>query len=99
MTTRRNRLDTPLILTIVGVAAVLVWAGILFLHAWYHNQLAAEAERKVVDRPATALIELREAQQGTMTEYGWIDREQGIVKLPVARAMELVVAEAGGGEQ
>lgn len=99
MTTRRNRSGTPLILTIVGVAAILVWAGILFLHAWYHNRLSAEAERKVVGRPATALIELRGAQKGVLTEYGWIDRERGVVKLPIARAMELVVAESGRGEQ
>jgi hypothetical protein len=30
--------------------------------------------------------------------YGWVDRDAGIVRVPLERAMELVVAEEGGGE-
>lgn len=30
----------------------------------------------------------------TMNGYGWVDRQQGIVRIPIERAMELVAAES-----
>ncbi len=46
-----------------------------------------------------ALAELRQAEQVATTTYGWADRSAGVVRLPIDRAMSLVVKEvsAGGG--
>lgn len=49
--------------------------------------------------PATRrahLAELRAAQMRQADSYGWVDRNAGVVQLPVALAMELVVREHGG---
>lgn len=45
------------------------------------------AERK------QALVELRQAEQIAATSYAWADQSAGIVRLPIDRAMSLVVKE------
>jgi hypothetical protein len=37
-------------------------------------------------------LELREAQQLWLEKYGWVDREHGIARIPIERAIDLVVA-------
>ena len=39
------------------------------------------------------LVEVRAAAQATATGYGWVDKEAGVVLLPVERAMQLTVEE------
>ena len=41
------------------------------------------------------LAELRGKEQAAATSYGWVDQSAGVVRLPIDRAMELVVAEQG----
>ncbi|HXQ80465.1 MAG TPA: hypothetical protein VN775_04080 [Opitutaceae bacterium] len=41
------------------------------------------------------LADLREKQMNQAGSYGWVDRKAGVVRLPVERAMELVVREYG----
>ena len=48
--------------------------------------------------PATRrahLAELRDKQTSQANSYGWVDRKAGVVRLPIDRAMELVVREYG----
>lgn len=40
------------------------------------------------------LNELRIKEDHALTSYQWIDKEKGIVRLPIDRAMELVVRDA-----
>lgn len=42
-------------------------------------------------RPGTSLTEFRAAEDVDLTSYGWIDRDNGIVRIPIARAMQLLV--------
>ncbi|AKQ66131.1 hypothetical protein A176_003043 [Myxococcus hansupus] len=39
---------------------------------------------------------LREAQQARLRGYGWVDRDAGVIHVPVERAMEQVLADEGG---
>ena len=39
---------------------------------------------------------LEQAQSERLEAYRWIDRETGVVQLPIERAMQLVVEERGG---
>ena len=41
------------------------------------------------------LAELRAKELGAIATYGWVDQSAGVVRLPIERAMELVVAEQG----
>lgn len=45
-----------------------------------------------------AMLELRKKQAEQGAAYGWVDKKAGIVQLPIARAMELIVQEHGGAK-
>ena len=56
--------------------------------------------------PAVDLRDYLSAQQRLMNSYGWVDREAGIVRIPIDRAMELLLEKglpvrsgSGGGKQ
>ncbi len=94
------------LLFLSGVAMHFVLGGLLsyFNHksaptdAWRPPQTAARSSwkpplpRLQVSPPADLqAFQAREAEQ--LTNYGWVDRTAGIVRVPVERAMELVLAK------
>lgn len=44
--------------------------------------------------PNADFTEFRQQQEETLSSYGWIDKQQGIVRVPVSRAIE-ILAERG----
>ena len=44
--------------------------------------------------PAQELQQWRAAEEESLRSYGWVNKEAGIVRIPIARAMELL-AERG----
>ena len=44
------------------------------------------------------LAELRKKQAEQGAAYGWVDQKNGVVQLPIARAMDLVIQEHGGAK-
>lgn len=44
--------------------------------------------------PRADLAAMRAAEEKVLTTYGWVDREAGVVRIPIERAME-IVAEKG----
>jgi hypothetical protein len=49
---------------------------------------------RLQDDPRRDLADLRAREQSLLDSYGWIDRGAGRVRIPVARAAELLAAEA-----
>lgn len=45
--------------------------------------------------PVEDLAKKREAEAKRLDSYGWIDRQNGVVHIPIERAMELVVERSG----
>jgi hypothetical protein len=43
------------------------------------------------DRPNRDFAEFRRSKEKTLASYGWIDRSQGVVQIPVDRAMDLLL--------
>lgn len=71
------------------------------LFAWLANKIyrphaftvdKIEGVKTPVERKAL-LAEHRGKEQSESTTYGWIDEKAGIARLPIDRAMELVVRE------
>jgi hypothetical protein len=64
------------------------------------NPLAAELARsepplpRLQTAPIEDLRKLRMAEEALLEEYGWVDREKGIVRVPIERAMELLAERA-----
>jgi len=44
------------------------------------------------------MLDLRQKQADQGAAYGWVDQKTGVVQLPIARAMQLVVQEHGGAK-
>ena len=45
--------------------------------------------------PVKDLRELREAEANILDHYGWVDKNAGVVRIPIARAIDLLAARAG----
>ena len=40
--------------------------------------------------PRQGLSEMRAGEQATLSSYGWVDKDAGVVRIPVDRAMEIL---------
>ena len=47
-------------------------------------------EPRLEETPAMDLKEFREAEDQVLNNYAWLDQSNGIVRLPIGRAMELI---------
>lgn len=85
----KNGLFT-IVLTIGGFALFLV----ILAFVWVDRkpETVARGGRSPEERRAL-LEEQREREKEMLTEYGWVDRENGVVRLPIERAMELALKE------
>ena len=95
MQVQKDDLNTPLITTIGIVSAVLLFVIIVVLQAWFAQAQREEFRRKVVDVRATEAADAWAEQEGRLAGYRWVDRERGVVAIPIERAMELVAREHG----
>jgi len=88
-------------------AASVIWASVILSHETKKNEEATgathrptrvtEEEIGIVDQVPfsidTRLHRWRAAHNAKLNGYGWIDREKGIVHVPIERAMDAI---AGG---
>lgn len=95
-TQRRN--DDPqasgtLVAVIIG--AILVFASIVSMQAYYYTEQEAEMAKKVYQAVPEELTRVRTSQLEQLNSYRWVDASTGIVAIPIQRAMELVVRDQG----
>jgi hypothetical protein len=93
---RHDDPNVPVSVVVGLVGAILLFVAIVALQALFSSMQQAELQRKVYSQPNEALRQLRSEQLGTLGSYGFIDQAHGVVRIPIERAMELVVAERGG---
>ncbi|MBI1788457.1 MAG: hypothetical protein HYR60_13020 [Acidobacteria bacterium] len=67
------------------------------------DPLKEPPEPRLQTKPALDLQKVREDEEALLHQYGWVDPDKGIVRIPVERAMELVAKEGlpvrpGGGK-
>jgi hypothetical protein len=91
-----------LVVTAVVISFV-VWVLFRYLNAREARQqppefpLAAAEEHRLPPEPRLQtdpredLQELRDAEQQVLTTYGWVDRTDGVVRIPIDEAMKLTV--------
>ncbi len=48
-------------------------------------------EPRLETLPSLRLEEMRRQEEEILTGYGWVDREEGIARIPIDRAMELLI--------
>ncbi len=100
-----DRVDSRAVLTVgFGALAIFLLAGALSV-AWVRHSNAVTPQAVLppeVGQTKIGLVEQqlfdtnlrgardRAARQAHLDGYGWVDRQAGIIHLPIARAMELV---------
>ena len=62
------------------------------LAAQEENRLPPEP--RLQTQPREDLRELRASEDGILTTYGWVDKNQGVVRIPIDQAMKMI-AERG----
>ena len=93
MAVERDNLDIhgiALILTVLVLVTVIV---VISLQIVYFVASEQQFRRKVVDVTAVEVEALNRKQSEELRGYRWIDREQGIVAIPIDRAIALVAQE------
>jgi hypothetical protein len=74
--------------TLIAVVAVVIGVNEVF-----HRVMGAEVSAKVLAQSSTELRELRAEEQARLSRYRWVSRKDGVVRIPLDRAIELTVAE------
>jgi len=92
------------------VAAILAGslAGIVLLmyvlaHTWLRTTSppieTAPPSPRLQANPAADLAAERRREEGMLTGYAWVDRERGIARIPVQRAMEILARGSDGASK
>jgi hypothetical protein len=77
------------------VCVALAGLGVYFVH-FERNVTISPPERfpapQLETRHMQEIVGLRRAQKDKLQSYSWVARDQGIVRIPVARAMQIIGA-------
>jgi hypothetical protein len=85
-------------LVIVTVLAMLLLVGVFkYFQSQGGGQARSVDPAKVFPQPQLQttpipdLKAIRAAEEQVLTSYGWVDAQKGVVRIPIARAMDMVV--------
>ena len=81
---------------ITGVLLVLTIGAVQAYFNWYKDKTVFE---RYLAPPSAELNEIRAKEENTLNNYGYVEKDKGIVRLPIARAIDLVVAESAEGKE
>ncbi len=87
-----------------GLAAfVVLFVGTLVLiiaatTVYYNYARENQEDAAVAEKPSEELSAIRAREDEQLKTYGYINREKGIVQLPIERAKQLVLEEAAAGK-
>lgn len=92
MATQKDQVNATTIgfVTVIGVMVVLVLV-------WLSETVYLRLQASDALEKRTRGVEWRSYisdQESRLNDYGWIDSKSGVVKVPIERAMERMVAEA-----
>ena len=79
--------------TWLGVVLLFALFGVIVLAVIGPAPRSDDYEQKRAKARDEKLKTAREEDAKALTSYGWIDKNKGVARIPVARAMELTVAE------
>ncbi len=82
-----------MIAVVAVVTVVTLLAIIIALRAMFQQAQDAEYYAKVVAQPQTELSDLWDKQQTALNSLRWLDPQQGVISLPLDRAMALTITE------
>ena len=84
---------------VVGIVGTLVLILVIVgLQALFYH-VEGDVYSEIYAEPNLDVRMVRAQQLEVLNSYGWVDREKGVARIPIDRAMEMVIADqsAGGG--
>ena len=75
------------------VSAVLTFVVIVAVQVLYLQMESSFGRSAAETDSASRTDQLIAEQEGRLASYAWIDREQGLIQVPIERAMELTLGE------
>ena len=79
-----------------GVAGIVILAIMLiWLRSYFFMVRNETIQTNYLSAPNPKIDELHAHEQQALNSYGWVDRQKGIVHIPIDQAMELMVRDAG----
>lgn len=89
----------PGAITGISLAVILLLASFVVGVYWFYTVTYEQVEfNQFTGVASKELIAIREREDEQLHKYGYINKEKGIVRLPVERAMQLVEDEAKLGK-
>ncbi len=88
--------DKPKNLLILGYTAAIVImliGMVIFVDQYLRADVRKEYQKKVLQSENVQLRGLRAEEDGKLGKLVWVDQTKGVVRLPAARARELVLKE------
>jgi hypothetical protein len=79
--------------TWLGIVCLFVLFGLIVLAVIGPSPRGSDYEQTRAQKRMERLKALREENQKELTTYAWVDKNKGVVRIPIDRAMELTVAE------
>ena len=91
----QDRINTGAVTLVGGVGTVILILIVLGLQVMFYSMTDAEKARKDSPIASPALVAELTRQREKLDGYRWVDEKKGVVAIPIARAMDLVVREKG----
>jgi hypothetical protein len=79
--------------TWLGVLLLFILFGVIVLAVVGPSPRGSDYEQTRAQKRMERLKTLREEGQKELTTYAWVDKNKGVARIPINRAMELEVAE------
>lgn len=86
----------------VGVIAVVTFAicvaivvVVIGVFEFFRQTFQAEVQKKQLEWVDPQLREIRAYEEANLKKYQWVNQKDGVVRIPVTRARELVLADYG----
>ena len=91
----KEAINTPLVIVIGVVSAILLFVVIVALQTLYYNFEERERTDKVYSQVYQETARLRADQEAELNSYRWIDRENRVVGIPIDRAISITARGIG----
>ena len=90
--------DTTTLGTVAIVGAILTAVLIIVLQGLYQRLAHEEAQNKIVVHAGVVAQRALAAQQGELSAFSWIDREQGRVRIPLELAKKKIAGRLSAAQ-
>lgn len=90
-----DRINVGMILAITVAIFVSTLVVVIGVREFFSQTIRGEVERKVLEPEDPMKKELYVVEQAKLTKYQWVSQKDGVVRIPLARAKELVLADYG----